>query len=76
MLLTTQELRAKRRHAYELVARLTVACGEALAIMQGRVGALFVDAARAKYPRHVAFRAQLDRACRDSPLLPTPPRRR
>jgi len=68
---------AKYRGAYERVARLVIACAEALALGTGASdGAAFVAEIRSRYPRHYAFRAELDGATRASPLLPAPPRKR
>lgn len=57
-----------RCHAYELVARLVVGQAEALA-SSGADGKEFVAGFRARYPRHVAFRRELDRLCAASPAL-------
>jgi hypothetical protein len=57
-----------RRHAYELVARLVVGHAEALASC-GINGKEFVADFRVRYPRHVAFRRELDRLCAGSPAL-------
>lgn len=57
-----------RRHAYELVARLVVGHAEALATA-GAAGREFVVRFRAGYPRHVAFRRDLDRLSAGSPIL-------
>ena len=74
---TAAVVETKHRGAYERVARLVVACAEAIALAQGapKGGALVSDL-RERYPRHSAFQAELDRAVRRSPLLPPPPRRR
>jgi len=68
---------AKHRGAYERGARLAVACGEAITLARdsGR-GFAFVTEARERFPRHHAFRSELDRATEASPYLPRPPRRR
>ena len=39
-------------------------------------GPAFVTATRSRYPRHVAFLDELDRATAASPLLSAPPSRR
>lgn len=63
--------------AYQRVAVLAVAYAEALALAADQAaGAAFVTATRSRYPRHVAFRDELDRATATSPLLPAPPSRR
>lgn len=68
---------AKHRGAYERAARLAVACGEAIALASDRDrGFAFVIEARERFPRHHAFRSELDRATEASPYLPPPPRRR
>ncbi len=68
---------AKHRGAYERAARLTVACGEAIALARDRDhGVVFVTDARERFPRHHAFRSELNRATEASPYLPPPPRRR
>lgn len=67
----------KHRGAYEHAARLVVACAEAIALAEGdRRGAAFVADIGGRYPRHYAFRAELDRAVGASPLLPALPSRR
>ena len=66
----------KHRGAYERAARLAVACGEAIALARDRdKGFAFVGEARERFPRHHAFRSELDRAMAASPYLPAPPRR-
>jgi hypothetical protein len=56
------------------VARLVVACAEALGLTEGRdSGSAFVTGIRGRYPRHVAFRSALGKATRESPFLPPPP---
>ena len=52
----------------ELVARLVVGHAEALASC-GEPRKEFVAGFRAQYPRHVAFRRELDRLCASSPGL-------
>lgn len=67
---------AKHRHSYAKVALLAVGCGEALQLTENAgKGAAFVADVRARYPRHTAFHAELDRATRRSALLPSPPRK-
>jgi len=67
----------KHRGAYQRVAVLAVAYAEALALAADQAaGAAFITATRGRYPRHVAFRDELDRATAASPLLPAPPQRR
>jgi hypothetical protein len=67
----------KHRGAYQRVAVLAVAYAEAQALAADQAaGAAFVSATRSRYPRHVAFRDELDRATAASPLLPAPPSRR
>src|SRR6266545_782486 len=67
----------KHRGAYQRVAVLAVAYAEALALAEDQAaGAAFITATRSRYPRHVAFRDELDRASAASPLLPAPPARR
>lgn len=67
----------KHRGAYRRVAVLAVAYAEALILAGDQAaGAAFVTGTRGRYPRHVAFRDELDRATAASPLLPAPPARR
>jgi hypothetical protein len=67
----------KHRGAYQRVAVLAVAYAEALALAEDQAaGAAHVAAVRGRYPRHVAFRDELDRATATSALLPAPPPRR
>ena len=67
----------KHRGAYQRVAILAVTYAEALALAEDQTaGAGFVAATRSRYPRHVAFRDELDRATATSPLLPAPTSRR
>jgi hypothetical protein len=68
---------SKHRGAYARVAELAAACAETLALRQdATAGEAFLAQVRARYPRHVAFRRELDTAIRASSLLPAPPRRR
>ncbi|HEY8695731.1 MAG TPA: hypothetical protein VIR57_23645 [Chloroflexota bacterium] len=71
----TEVVGATRRGAYLLVARLAAAYAEAMAITGGR-GSDSLEVLRQRYPRHRAFRAELDQAARDSPYLSTPPLQR
>ena len=67
----------KHRGTYQQVAVLAVAYAEALTLSgDPSGGAAFVTGIRGRYPRHVAFRTELDRATGESPLLPGPPPRR
>ena len=64
---------AKHRGAYERVAAIAVACAEALALTEHTdAGIACLDGLRAGYPRHYAFRSELDKAQRESPFLPSP----
>jgi hypothetical protein len=64
--------RTKRRSAYAEVASLVIACAEALA-STGADGRGYAASMRKKYPRHVAFRAELDKAVGTSaPLAGAP----
>jgi hypothetical protein len=64
---------AKRRGAYERVAQVAVVYAEALTLVEEqRAGAGWLDSLRERYPRHTAFRAELDAAARKSPFLPAP----
>lgn len=66
----------KYRGAYQRVAVLAVAYAESLTLAGDPSGAAaYVAGVRARYPRHTAFRSELDRATRESPLLPAPPAR-
>jgi hypothetical protein len=67
----------KHRGAYQRVAVLAVAYAEALALAENPAsGAAFITGTRARFPRHVAFRDELDRSTSESPILPAPPPRR
>ena len=67
----------KHRGAYQRVAVLAIAYAEALTLAGNpAAGAAFITGTRGRYPRHVAFRTELDRATAASPLLPAPPQRR
>jgi hypothetical protein len=64
---------AQHRTAYQCVAQIAVARAEALALADGQnAGVAWLDGVRARYPRHYAFRADVDTATRESPLLPPP----
>jgi hypothetical protein len=64
---------AKRRGAYERVAQVAVVYAEALTLVEEQpAGAGWLDSLRERYPRHTAFRAELDSAARKSPFLPAP----
>jgi hypothetical protein len=52
----------QQRGCYDRAAQLAVACGEALAIADPDGSADYLEAVRAKYPRHIAFRRELDTA--------------
>jgi Arc/MetJ-type ribon-helix-helix transcriptional regulator len=74
---TAAIVEAQHRRAYERAATFVVACAEALALARGVPdGAAVVTEIRSRYPRHYAFRDELDRVTRRSPLLPPPPRRK
>jgi hypothetical protein len=66
----------KHRGAYARVAELAAACAETLTLCRGTTaGEAFLTLIRNRYPRHVAFRRELDTAIRTSSLLPPPPGR-
>lgn len=58
----------QQRAHYDRAARLAVACGEALSIADPGGSADFTAAVRARYPRHVAFRRELDAVRAASPV--------
>jgi hypothetical protein len=58
----------QQRAFYDRAARLAVACGEALSIADPGGSADFAAAVRARYPRHVAFRRELDAVRAASPV--------
>lgn len=61
---------AKRREAYRQAADLVAVYAEATAIAHGDPAAEDVlTKARQRFPRHIAFRSEVDRAARESPLL-------
>lgn len=67
----------KHRKLYRHAARLAVAGAEAVSIASGpKAGADAIAAASVRFPRHVAYREELARAQRESPLLPAPTSRR
>jgi hypothetical protein len=69
---------SKHRGAYARIAELAAACAETLTLSKDTAaGETFLAQVRARYPRHVAFRRELDVAVGSSSLLPLqPPRRR
>ena len=68
---------SKHRGAYARVAELAAACAETLTLSKDTpVGEAFLGQVRTRYPRHVAFRRELDLAVRSSSLLSLPPRSR
>jgi hypothetical protein len=63
-------VRNKHRNAYARVASLVVAHAEALtAIGKASKGHAYIAEIGQKYPRHTAFRRELDTATRTSTLL-------
>jgi hypothetical protein len=60
----------QQRAYYGRAARLAVACGEALSIADPEDSADYTAAVRARYPRHVAFRRELDTARAASSVVP------
>jgi hypothetical protein len=68
---------AQNRGAYRRAATLAIACAETVALARGtEAGSGFVATLHARFPRHSAFRAELDRATSQSPFLSAPARRR
>jgi hypothetical protein len=67
---TAAVVEGKHRRAYGQVAGLVVAAAEAL-YLRGDPGADLMAATRSRYPRHTAFRHELDRAAQASPLVPS-----
>ena len=66
---------AKHRSAYQRAVLLAAGCAEAIDLADGPgAGAAFVTEIRNRFPRHVAFRSEVDRLLKSSPLLPNPPR--
>ena len=63
----------KHRGAYARAAALAFAHAEALAVHSPRSAGAFLADVRSRYPRHVAFRHELDAAAVNSTLdLPRP----
>lgn len=70
---------AQHRGAYDRAARLICACAEALSLHAGddaQVGGAFVADAHRRWPRHSAFRRELDAAAAASPVEPVSSARR
>lgn len=62
------------RGQYAEAARLVACCAEAIALKEGAdAGTLFTAQRRDRYPRHVAFRRELDLAVRQTPLVMAAP---
>jgi len=59
----------QQRAYYDQAARLAVACGEALSIADPDGSGDYAAAVRARYPRHVSFRRELDAARAASPVI-------
>ncbi len=59
----------QQRAYYDRAARLAVACGEALSIADPDGSRDYTAAVRARYPRHVSFRRELDAARAASPVI-------
>jgi hypothetical protein len=59
----------QQRGYYNRAAQLAVACGEALSIADPDSSEDYIAAVRAKYPRHNAFRRELDAARAASPVI-------
>jgi len=67
----------KDRRRYNVAATYAIAVAEATALTAGsEAGDSAADRFAAQYPRHTAYRHELDEARRRSPLLSNPPRRR
>jgi len=65
----------KHRSAYRGAALVVAGCGEAIELAEGKGrGSTFVTGIRDRFPRHAAFRSELDRLSRSSTLLENPPR--
>ena len=65
------------RGAYERAARLAVAVGEAISLRgSSSDGMEFAVSFRADYPRHIAFRTELEKLIEHSPYLPSVPIRK
>jgi hypothetical protein len=70
-------LTAKARRQYASAARLLACCAEAVTLEEGtEAGTVFLERWRDRYPRHVAFRRELDQARAETPLLTDPATRR
>lgn len=66
----------KARGQYARAARLLACCAEAITLEEdAQAGTLFVSQRRDRYPRHVAFRRELDMAIAQTPLVTPPPTR-
>lgn len=62
------------RGGYAEAARLVACCAEAVTLEEGaEVGTSLVVQRRDRYPRHAAFRRELDAAVRQTPLVTAPP---
>lgn len=67
---TDEIVRAKHRGAYRRMAELVVAHAEAVGIAQGRAAAAAIlRRTNERYPRHVAFRREVDLAAGRSPIV-------
>ncbi len=67
---------AKARGQYARAASLLASCAEAITLEEGaQSGTLFVSQSRDRYPRHVAFRRELDTVIQQTPLVTPPPTR-
>lgn len=65
------------RRTYDLAARVAVAVGEAMSLRGSESdGMEFAVSFRAAYPRHIAFRTELERLIELSPYLPPVPSRK
>jgi hypothetical protein len=68
---------SKHRGACAPTAELAVACAEVITLGEDTTaGEAFLTQIRTRYPRHVAFRRELDAAVRTSSLLSPHPARR
>jgi len=66
----------KARGQYARAASLLASCAEAITLEEGaQSGTLFVSQSRDRYPRHVAFRRELDTVIQQTPLVTPPPTR-
>lgn len=66
---TAAVVEGKQRGAYARVAMLVVAAAESL-MQRGGSGANLIAETLSRYPRHTAFRREVDEAVHASPLLP------